>query len=812
MTAERDFDRQLHSWFEEMATTNVPAGLMERSFDRVGATRQRPGWLVRDRGRRPQAVARQTTAPAWAFRVLALAVAVVVVVAGAGLFLKLAPALIGGPSSPPSILPVPSITPAPSASVAPSSNPTAAVTAAPNPTASSGQGPFIAFTRGTEKVDPTGHLCSGPFAGEEATTCSRQRLWIVGSDGTGAHELFPAGTGSQSALSWSPDGARLLYSDNGNLYLTDLSGGEPQPVGIACVDICGYDSPAFSSDGRHLVFSRSADNGSGIATLDLATGRVAGLSSTAPDGGTHPGWSPDGQHIVFSREAGETSKAAVFVVDADGQNLRQITPTTLEAQSGQWSPDGSRIVFTSPETQGTDIYTVRPDGTDLRQLTTYGISSAATWTPDGRILFVRASSPGGTDGFWTMDADGTNAARLVPGAALGVPSSDPPLWQPSGGPAILPPPWNPSSATPVGPPPPTPVATPPALAEGFSATGSMQAAIRDWPAPPDGGYPIDTATVLTDGRVLVTRACDPTAELYDPLTGTFSATGPMTVTRSGTSATRLLDGRVLITGGYNCGNAETEGLWASAELFDPQTATFSPTGSMAAPRAGHTATLLADGRVLITGGSTGAPPPVAFQVVFASYQGGSDPSGHLAAVAGYNMLASAEVYDPTTGTFTPTGSMSRWRDVHTSTLLQDGRVLVVGGNDEWPASLTSAELYDPTAGTFSDTGSLVKGRWFHTATLLQDGRVLITGGKGPNDKSYASAELYDPTSGKFSSTSSMSDARQGHTATLLQDGRVLIAGGYPIRRPELDRALHDRDLRPRKRAFHLDRFHGRRAR
>jgi hypothetical protein len=218
--------------------------------------------------------------------------------------------------------------------------------------------------------------------------------------------------------------------------------------------------------------------------------------------------------------------------------------------------------------------------------------------------------------------------------------------------------------------------------------------------------------LLNTGKVLIAGWGNATAELFDPTTGKFAATGSMLAARVGHTATLLSTGKVLVTGGISGAPPATTVL-AEAELYDPVAGTFSQTtGSLASARELHAASLLTDGKVIVTGGldSTGKP------------------------------LATAEVFDPTSETFTATkGPMGTARYLHTSTTLKDGTVLVIGG-DEAAGPLATAEVYDPVAGTFSPTGSMGAARAVHTATLLSDGRVLVVGGNGAGV--LATAELY----------------------------------------------------------------------
>ena len=265
-----------------------------------------------------------------------------------------------------------------------------------------------------------------------------------------------------------------------------------------------------------------------------------------------------------------------------------------------------------------------------------------------------------------------------------------------------------------------------------------------------------TATLLQNGDVLFTGGISfetasgswiltPTAELLKAGSTSLHPTGNMSVGRYSHTATLLLDGRVLITGGE--AQSETKIIpTQTAEIYDPGSGKFTPAGDMTTPRLGHSAVLLQNGRVLIVGG---AP--------------------------------SAEVFDPATNSFTPAGSFTPTGDisnVYAATLLADGRVLVTNG----PSA--PSQIYDPATGQFTPTGTMATWRANYTATLLSDGTVLIAGGyttpSTPGTSGVTpvtSTEIYNPSTGTFDPGPTMRQGRYQHTATRLPDGSVLFVGG-----------------------------------
>ncbi len=262
------------------------------------------------------------------------------------------------------------------------------------------------------------------------------------------------------------------------------------------------------------------------------------------------------------------------------------------------------------------------------------------------------------------------------------------------------------------------------------------------------------ATILQDGKVLIiggkTAAAWNSVELYNSSTKAWSAVNPMITPRGYHTATLLPNGKVLVVGGYN-GSYLT-----SAELYDPTTGSWTPTSAMSVPRAGHTATLLPNGKVLVAAGFVW-------------------PSG-----GNYTSLSSAEIYDPSSGSWTMTGSLNGPRGQHGAVLLASGKVLVACGTANGQVGLATAELYDPTSGNWTVTGAMTTGRVYSSLTLLNNGKALVTAGYNnqlTGIHAISGVELYDPVSGAWSLTGSLPAARYDHRATLLPDGRVLVSGG-----------------------------------
>lgn len=263
------------------------------------------------------------------------------------------------------------------------------------------------------------------------------------------------------------------------------------------------------------------------------------------------------------------------------------------------------------------------------------------------------------------------------------------------------------------------------------------------------------AVTLLDGSVLLMGGVDSTgdalssAELFEPASRTFTAVGPMHEVRRAFTATLLADG-VLVVGGLT-----ENGSLAACELYDPATRTFLPTGSLLESRYDHQAVRLEDGRVLVIGGEF--------------LKNSSSPNVEL---------SSCELYDPASGTFSSTGSMKETRYAFTATLLPDGTVLAAGGQ-KLASFLATGETYSPSTGTWTQTtGSMSVALSEQRAVRMADGRVLLVGGVNDTSAPLKSGEVYSPASRTFSPTGPMSSGRMEHVAALLPNGQVIVSGGF----------------------------------
>ncbi|HET6436573.1 MAG TPA: kelch repeat-containing protein [Anaeromyxobacter sp.] len=347
----------------------------------------------------------------------------------------------------------------------------------------------------------------------------------------------------------------------------------------------------------------------------------------------------------------------------------------------------------------------------------------------------------------------------------------------------------------------------------------------------DGSSPRDrhTATILEDGTVLVVGGLGwggavAGADRYLPGDRSFVPAGSLAVPRIAHGAAPIPGGRVLVAGGWDPGSTGTgfDPVLRSSEIWDPASEAFSPGPEMVYPRRHATFTVLPDGSVFVAGGlqlrgsGFGASPnteiyrPASNTFVegprmvaaFGRWQHSATllDDGRVLLVGGrdnncetsclYASLGTAEIYDPATGRFAATGSLRVSRFGHAAIRLPGGQVLVLGGTTTEDLGVPSdqvtlAESWDPTTGEFSPAGATLEGRSFAAVAELLDRTVLLAGGWDRYDSPVATTEIFDPGSGASASGPEGSDWRQRATATMLRTGEVLIVGGHNSGAPVL---------------------------
>jgi Tol biopolymer transport system component len=399
MSDEHRFERDARAWLE-LGPTDAPDRVVEAALVEIDKTSQeRVLWIP---WRLPTMTPR-----------LGLAATALVAVAAVGLIYLNLPGR-GSVSSP---SPTPTVSPAASSSTRPQ----------PTVVDYSSIPGWVVFE----------HFGKAPDGTTPAGTDYPNSIWLIHADGSDLHELSPGVPASgKIAPDISPDGSHVIFSAYDSpvqVWEVGIEGGDPELVSTDCSGIpadCMDADPAYSPDGKRIAFLRATETSSVLAIRDLASGAVTTLPSTLSSVSNvwlaQPSWSPDGEQIVYHKvvfdEANDkVADSRIFVVNADGTGLHELPlPDDDPYGDADWSPDGSRLVFGrcpihefNGACANTDVYTARPDGSDLQLLTRPGVGyGAPSWTDDGQIMFW------GPTTFYLMDADGQSAHRINESGAL----------------------------------------------------------------------------------------------------------------------------------------------------------------------------------------------------------------------------------------------------------------------------------------------------------------------------------------------------------------------------------------------------------
>jgi len=717
-------------------------------------------------------------------------------------------------------------------------------------------------------------------------------IHTMNADGTGVTRLTtnPQTAGvSDAAPAFSRDGKRIVFvsrrDENAEIYAMDAVDADGDGNGDNLVRLT-----ASPTDEAHPVFLPS---GSRIAFNGGSTGRElftinadgTGQKLLAPDA-LSPDFSPDAKKIAFAKAPAVGDPRDIFTMNADGSGEINLTKTPgLSDTEPVFSPDGAKIAYNSAAFDQ-EIYTMNADGSlPVNRSVDPNVSdSGPSWGVKEGTAAVPVSTTSQCSDGADNDADGNVDHPADPGCTS--PGDDSEDADPDGGPSLpqcsdgkdndadakVDHPADPGCDSPEdGSESPDPMkadlqltqtdATDPAVlysdltykitvhnkgpaaakevnvvdnlpddasfvaarCEGGSCGGQDDSAggflgtieagtsrtVTVVVRPRAPGVFVNTASVHQNEEFpdpeLSDNAASETTQVNTGPPSLWSDTGDLTHARLyGHTTTLLKNGQVLVTGG---GGIEQKPL-ASAELYDPKTGTWTPTGSLKVARMDHSAILLDDGRVVVVGGSDGRPHPdllssieVYDPLTKVWSPGGTTiyPRAGMTAtpLGGMRVLLTggdgpgnqqAEIYDAAKGGTTLTGPLIEDRLGHTATTLggsgcadRCGRVLVIGGRQDGADDPPGPELYDPALLLWTPTDAEEHQRVLgHTATLLATGKVLVAGGhrrKTQSPNVLATAELYDPVSGMFTATGALAAPRQGHAAIRLPSGKLLVTGG-----------------------------------